>query len=140
MRYRFVDEHRERWRVERMCPLLNVSRSGYYAWRDRPQSARDRENEQLMVEIRRIYDEGRGEYGSPTVCGTLRDEGHRVNPKRIARLMGENRLYAKVTRRFKRTTRRCKDADASPNLLEQNFTTTGPNRVWLFGYHLHLDR
>lgn len=131
MRYRFVDEHRERWRVERMCALLNVSRSGYYAWRTRPQSARDRENEALLVEVHRIFAEGREEYGSPTVCGALRDEGHVVNPKRIARLMRESGLRSKVTKRFKRTTHRCKDAEASPNLLEQNFTTTGPNRVWL---------
>jgi putative transposase len=131
MRYRFVDEHRDRWRVERMCPLLNLSRSGYYAWKNRPASVRDQENERLMVHVRRIYAEGRGEYGSPTVCGTLRDEGHRVNPKRIARLMRETGLRSKVGRRFKRTTCRCKDADASPNLLKQDFTTSGPNRVWL---------
>jgi putative transposase len=131
MRYRFVNEHRERWTVERMCPLLHLSRSGYYAWKNRPASARDQENDRLMVDIHRIYAEGRGEYGAPTVCGTLRDEGQRINPKRIARLMRKVGLRSKVGRRFKRTTRRCKDADASPNLLEQNFTTTGPNRVWL---------
>ena len=126
-----MDEHRDRWRVERMCPLLNLSRSGYYAWLNRPQSARDQRNDRLMVEIRRIYAEGRGEYGVPTVWGALRDEGNVVNHKRVARLMQQAGLRSKVARRFKRTTRRCKDADASPNLLEQNFTTTGPNRVWL---------
>jgi transposase InsO family protein len=114
-----------------MCPLLNLSRSGYYAWKSRPESDRSMENDRLMMEIRRIYAEGRGEYGAPTVCGTLRDLGHRVNPKRITRLMRENGLFSKIGRRFKRTTRRCKDVDASPNLLQQKFTTTGPNRVWL---------
>ena len=114
-----------------MCPLLNLSRSAYYAWRSRPESRRSVENAQLMGEIRRIYAEGRGEYGSPMIHGTLRDLGHRVNHKRIARLMRENGLRSKVGRRFKRTTRRCKDRDASANLLMQNFTTDGPNRVWL---------
>jgi transposase InsO family protein len=114
-----------------MCPLLKVSRSGYYAWKNRPVSDRSIENDRLMVEIRRIYAEGRGEYGAPTVCGALRDEGQTVNEKRIARLMRESGLRSKVGRRFKRTTRRCKDADASPNLLQQNFSTTGANLVWL---------
>jgi len=114
-----------------MCNLLNVSRSGYYAWRVRSASERSVNNEQLLAHIRRIYAEGRGEYGSPMICGALREEGHRVNHKRIARLMRENGLRSKVRRRFKCTTRRCKNRDASPNLLKQTFTTDGPNRVWL---------
>lgn len=114
-----------------MCPMVNVSRGGYYAWLSRPESRRSVENRRLMGEIRRIYGEGRGEYGSPMIYGTLRDQNYRVNHKRIARLMHENGLRSKIGRRFKRTTRRCKDQDASPNLLMQNFTTDGPNRVWL---------
>lgn len=131
MRYQFVEMHREEYRVERMCPLLNLSRSGYYAWRNRPMSARDRENEHLMQEIRAVYAEGRGEYGSPTIVEALRQRGFQVNKKRIVRLMRQMGLFSKVVKRFKRTTRRCSDRQASPNLLRQNFTTTGPNRVWL---------
>jgi transposase InsO family protein len=114
-----------------MCVLLNVSRSGFYAWRKRPRSVRAARNEALSWEIRRIYAEGRGEYGSPTICETLRQEGHGVNHKRVARLMRQMDLRSKVGRRFKRTTRPCKDRDAAPNLLQQCFQTDGPNRVWL---------
>ncbi|MGA9116684.1 MAG: IS3 family transposase [Bacteroidota bacterium] len=78
-----------------------------------------------------MYAEGRGKNGSPTVCGTQRDEGQPVNRKRVARLMREAGLRSKISRHFKRTTRRCRDADASPNLLGQDLRTTGPNRVWL---------
>jgi putative transposase len=126
-----VEEHRNKWRVGRMCTLLNLSRSGYYAWRRRPQSARANENGRLVEEIRRVYVEGRGEYGSPTICEALRQHGLQVNHKRIARLMRQMGLRSKVARRFKRTTRPCKDRDAAPNLLEQDFDTNGPNRVWL---------
>jgi transposase InsO family protein len=114
-----------------MCWLLNVSRSGFYAWCARQPSARSVGNEDLIRLIKRIYEEGRGEYGSPTICAVLRQEGHRVNHKRIERLMRQIGLHAKVHRRFRRTTRPCKDAEAAPNLLQQKFTTDGPNRVWL---------
>lgn len=130
MRYRFVEEHRKMYRVGRMCWLLHLSRSGYYAWRKRPRSRRQVENDRLEWEIRRIYAEERQEYGSPTVTETLREEGFRVNHKRIARLMRQMGLWSKVTKRFKRTTRACKNDQASPNLLKQNFQTDGANKVW----------
>lgn len=126
-----MNEHQDRWKVGRMCRLLNLSRSGFYAWRKKPFSARSAENEGLIREIRRVYAQGRGEYGSPTICEALRQEGHLVNHKRIARLMRQMGLRSRVVPRFKRTTRRCKDRDAAPNLLQRNFCTDGANRVWL---------
>ena len=114
-----------------MCSLLNLSRSGFYSWSRRQPSIRSAWNEDLLRSINRIYDEGRGDYGSPTICEALRQEGQGVNHKRIARLMRQIGLRAKVHRRFKRTTKPCKDGEAAPNLLQQNFTTDGPNRVWL---------
>jgi len=131
MRYRFVQSHKDRWNVGRMCTLLNLSRSGFYAWRKRGLSERAMNNQGIIGEIHRIYAEGRGEYGSPTIYNVLREEGFLVNHKRIARLMHQIGLRAKVQRRFKRTTSPCKDCQAAPNLLMQNFHTSGPNRVWL---------
>ena len=126
-----METHRERWNVDRMCALLNLSRSGFYAWQARPLSARCAKNATLITMIYRISAEGRGDYGSPTICQALRQEGHCVNHKRIARLMRQIGLRSKTVRRFKRTTRPCKDREAAPNFLQQNFTTDGPNRVWL---------
>jgi putative transposase len=114
-----------------MCNLLNLSRSGYYTWEKTGESKREIRNKALIPEIHRIYIEGRGEYGSPTICAALREKGFQVNHKRIARLMRRIGLRSKVVRRFKRTTKACKCRDASPNLLRQNFQTDGPNRVWL---------
>jgi putative transposase len=115
----------------RMCALLNLSRSGFYAWRKRGLSKRAVSNEDLTEEIKRIYDEGRGEYGSPRIYHVLRERGFQVNRKRIVRLMRQIGLRAKVQRRFKKTTSPCKDREAAPNLLMQKFQTSGPNRVWL---------
>ncbi len=131
MRYEFVDRHSDRWKIGRMCSLLNLSRSGFYAWKTKPKSSRRMTNEKLVLEIRKIYDEGKGEYGSPTICQTLRQKGYQVNHKRIARLMRAIGLKSKTVRRFKHTTVRCKDRDASPNLLNQNFHIDRPNRVWI---------
>lgn len=126
-----MQKYRERWSTGRLCTLLNLSRSGFYAWHKGQLSPRALGNETLMDEIRRVYAEGRGEYGSPTICQTLRQEGHVVNHKRIARLMRYFGLRAKTARRFKRTTQRCADHEAAPNLLQQNFHTDEPNTVWL---------
>jgi putative transposase len=131
MKYTFVQSYQDRWNVGRMCTLLNLSRSGFYAWRQRVISKRAMHNEELIGEIHRIYTEGQGEYGSPTIYHVLREKGFRVNHKRIARLMRSIGLRATVLRRFKRTTTPCKGSQAAPNLLMQDFHTDGPNRVWL---------
>jgi len=125
-----VKEHTRDYRTGRLCWLLSVSRSGYYRWLTRPRSARDIENEPIEQKIREIYGEGRGEYGTPTVYNVLRELGLIVNRKRVVRLMRQMGLSSKVVKKFKRTTKACKDHQASPNLLEQNFQTDGPNKVW----------
>ena len=94
-------------------------------------SKRAKLNEELTREIRRIYAQGRGEYGSPTIYEVLREEGFQVNRKRIVRLMREIGLRSKIRRRWKQTTKPCKDREAAANVLKQDFRTTGPNRVWL---------
>jgi putative transposase len=114
-----------------MCAVLNLSRSGFYAYCGRGMSARAKANQEVVQEIRRIYAEGRGEYGSPTIYRVLQEQGIRVNRKRIVRLMRHIGLRSKIRRQWKQTTKPCKARDAAPNLLKQHFTTTGPNRVWL---------
>lgn len=114
-----------------MCNLLSISRSGFYAWQRRPISRRKIWNDELVRQIREIYEEGKGEYGSPRICHVLRERGLMVNHKRIASLMRTAGLRSKVVRHFKHTTVRCKDRDASANLLNQDFHTDRPNKVWL---------
>jgi putative transposase len=114
-----------------MCTLLNISRAGFFAWLKRCPTARSIRNEKLIRAIQRIYNKGRGEYGSPTIYEALRREGYQVNHKCIARLMRQIGLRAKTVRHFKKTTKPCKAKDVAPNLLQQNFFTDASNRVWL---------
>lgn len=125
-----MEEHQRQYRIERMCWLLSLSRSGFYAWLRRGESRRKIENEFVKREIRQIYAEGEEEYGSPTITQALRDEGLVVNTKRVVRLMRQMGLFSKVVKKFKRTTKACKDNQASPNLLKQDFQAQGANRIW----------
>ncbi len=117
--------------VRAMCRVLGLSPSGYYAWLQRPPSARARANEVLRAEIRRIHRFSRASYGRPRMYAELRDEGHRVNHKRVSRLMRLDGLVG-VTRRKKwRTTKRDPEARPAPDLIERNFSATGPDQLWV---------
>jgi len=85
-----------------MCRVLEVSRCGYYAWKHREPSKRQKENEQLKEEIREIFHTNRKRYGSRRITEVLRDRGKRYNKKRVGELLKTLGLYAKATRTFKR--------------------------------------
>jgi putative transposase len=104
-----------------MCNELNVSHSGYYAWRERPASAREMANQELYDKIEAVYDDNHGVYGSPRIYRELRDQGIGCSENRVARLMRLRGLQAKQFRRFKSTTKRSKTRRAAPNLLKRDF-------------------
>ncbi len=104
MRFRFVEAEKASYPVRLLCRCLAVSRSGYYAWRKRPASTRAREDAQLGVEIAAFHSASRRTYGSPRVLRDLREEGHRVSRKRVARLMRDLGLEGRRKRRFRATT------------------------------------
>ena len=84
MKYKFMDGHRSEFEVGKMCRALRVSRSGYYAWRKKPVSEREKENEKLAAEIRQIHEWSRHTYGSPRVHAELRDMGYRIGRNRAS--------------------------------------------------------
>jgi putative transposase len=129
-RFRFVAEHRAGYPVKRLCQLVEVSRSGFYAWQDRQPSARDQANEALLSEIVEIHQASRGTYGRPRVCGQLRRRGQGVNHKRVGRLMARAGLVGVSNRRRWRRGRHRPDAPA-PDLVQRQFTADAPNRRWL---------
>ena len=88
-RFQFVDDHRELFSVKRLCHVLQVSRSGYYRWRDGAggQGGAAAADEALAERIRAIHAEYDGTYGSPRVTAELRDAGAMVNHKRVERVM-----------------------------------------------------
>lgn len=114
-----------------MCAVLEVSASGYYAWRGRPQSMRAQAGRSLLADIRRVHADNRAVYGSPRVHAALRGEDRRVGLNRVARLMRRHGIQGRYKRRRPRTTDSKHFLPLAPNLLARQFATTAPNRIWL---------
>jgi putative transposase len=132
MRYQFIQAHQKEFPVQRLCQVLAVSPSGYYAWRERPESAQAQANRKLLVEIRAVYARSRGTYGSPRVHADLQLRGFRVSRNRIARLMRLEKLFgSKRRKKFPRTTNSQHDYPVAPNRLNREFEATRPNEKWL---------
>jgi transposase InsO family protein len=114
-----------------VCRLLEVSTSGYYAWKTRPKSQHRIENEKLLIEIKRIFLEHRQNYGSPRVWHALCKERIFCSRNRVAKLMKLNSLRAVHKRKFRQTTDSNHKYPVAPNLLQRNFTIGQPNRIWV---------
>jgi putative transposase len=129
--YRLIEAERTSFPVHLMCRMLEVSRSGYYGWRDRPPSKRSRENAALVEKVREIHQRSRETYGSPRVHAELRSIGTRCSRKRVARLMREAGLEGCIRGLRKRTTRRSARAVPAEDLLRRNFAATRMDKVWV---------
>jgi putative transposase len=129
--------HQHEFSIQRMSRLLGVTRSGYYQVMKAVPSKRGQANEALKLKIRTLFEAYRGLYGSPRIHAALQAHGEAVNRKRVARLMKIIGLVAKMKRQFKVTTRQAPQAQAAPNLLQQRFTVSKPNQVWVAGYQLY---
>ena len=130
MRFGLIDGAKAEFPVHRLCRVLGVSQSGYFAWRGRLVCRRQRDDMVLLAHVRSAFALSNGTYGSPRMTRELRDGGLTVGRRRIARLMRQNGLRARQKRRFKRTTDSHHAWPVAPNLLEQDFTATGPDRKW----------
>ncbi len=132
MKYVFLAAHLHEHRIGRMCQVLGVSRSGYYAWQARCLSERAQANQQLLVQIRQVHQASRHTYGAPRIHAALRRAGVLCTRKRVARLMrGEGLVGRVVRRRVPHTTQRNPAAGAAPNRLNQEFEAAAPNRKWV---------
>ena len=114
-----------------MCRVLGVSPSGYYAWRERPLSKRERADVKLSAEIHAIHRESRGTYGVPRIHAELAERGIHVGRKRVARLMRGAGLQGVSRRKTFRTTVRDETARPAPDLVERQFTAVGPDQLWV---------
>jgi putative transposase len=131
MRFRFIQTHAGQCRVDLMCRALDVSRSGYYAWRQREPSARQLANQRLMDLIRAIHRASRGLYGYRKVHRALLARGEVCGRNRVARLMSQAGLRSKRRRRYRVTTHSRHRRPVAPNLLARLFVATVPNQKWL---------
>jgi putative transposase len=130
MIYRMVDAEKANLPVYRVCSLLGVSVSGYYSWKRRLPSQRQKEELVLLAHIRAQFATSHDTYGSPRMTVELKEEGLQVGRHRVARLMRDNDLKALQKRRYKKTTDSHHGGPVAPNVLAQDFEASGPNQKW----------
>jgi putative transposase len=115
-----------------MCQVLEVSRSGFYAWRKRPESVRSQRQQALVEEINTIHsDRDMKSYGSPRMQRELAARGHEVSENTVAKLMREHGLRAASSRKFRVTTDSHHSLPVAENVLNREFQQESPDRVWL---------
>jgi len=127
----WVEAERAEFPTVSLCRALRISRSGFYAARDRSESTHATDDRRLLVLIRASFEESRKWYGSPRVYEDLVEQGIRVSPKRVARLMQEDGLIARPRKRFKVTTMSDHDQPIAANLLDRQFQAEAPNQRWV---------
>ncbi len=132
MIFSFIETEKANHSIPLMCRVLRVSHSGYYAWRVRPPSSRERNDAALTGRIERIHRNSRGTYGAPRVHAQLQLEGVRVGIKRVGRLMRQEGLQG-CHRRKKRPRTTCRDPRAVPaeDLVERQFVPEAANKLWV---------
>ena len=130
MRFAIVHAEKANHAVRCLCRVMQVTRSGYYAWAKRWPSRRQREDGQLKARIRAIHTTSRGTYGSPRIYGQLRQDGFVVGRERVARLLRELGLTGLPLERFRSTTDSQHQLPVAPNVLARDFAAARPNERW----------
>jgi len=131
MRFPFIAAEKASYPVRVLCRVLQVARSGFYAWLRRRPSRRAGANEQLRVAIRAAHHQSRGTYGSPRVQRELVAQGFEAGRNRVARQMRSMGLVARRPKRFRRTTDSSHDHPVAANVLNRDFAVEGPNQAWV---------
>ncbi len=131
MKYAFIQAHQATFSVSRMCRVFGVSRSGFYEWLSRPESAHKQADRCLAGEIKQTFEENRQTYGTRRIQDALRDQGQRVSRDRIGRLMAQQGLRCKTRRRFRATTNSNHRLPVAPNHLNRQFQAAEPDRAYV---------
>jgi len=129
--FAFVEAEKEHFPVASLCRVLGVSRSGYYAWRTRPPSARACANQELTRHIQAVHEQSRGTYGAPRIWAELRDRGVVCSRKRVARLLRLAGLQGCHRRKGLPSPRRTPGAAPAPDLVRRDFAAPAPDRLWV---------
>jgi transposase InsO family protein len=131
VRYAFIFEERQNHKIQLLCEVLEVSRSGYYKWLNRGDSEQGRRRVSLLNRIIEIHEESRGAYGCPRVYAQLRREGDTCNYKTVEKLMKDHEIRARRKRRYKSTTDSKHKLPIAPNVLDREFQVEVPDEVWV---------
>lgn len=134
MKFAWIDQHGRAFKVSVMCSVLEVSRSGYYAWRKRraqPKSESRQRREELVQRIRAAHGESRGIYGSPRVHAELKAQGRQVSLNTVAKYMRQEGIASRIRRHFRIVTTDSKhDQPIAPNVLDRQFGAEQTDRTW----------
>lgn len=130
MKYKFIEDNSSTFHVEKMCQVLDISRSSYYGWKKNGKSKRAQENEILLTEIKKVYKKNREVYGSPRITKELQENNISCSHNRVEKIMKENNIIAKTKRKFKITTMSKNNKAVAEDLLKKDFTTDKINKVW----------
>jgi putative transposase len=131
MRYRFIQQHQAQFPIAAMCRVMQVSPSGYYAWRSRPESNRSVRNRALLVRIKAAHRRSRKTYGWRRIHAQLRKDGVCCSRNRVAHLMRQNGIAGRRRCGFRTTTDSKHALPLAENLLKRDFTASAPNQVWV---------
>ncbi|MCX4030251.1 IS3 family transposase [Endozoicomonas sp. SM1973] len=131
MKYAFIKANKQSWSIALQCRVFRVSRSGYYKWSHSVASQRIKLNEKLDTDIIELFEHHKGRYGAPRITQALKDNGERINHKRVAKRMVALGLRAKQARKFKATTDSKHYLPVAENSLQQDFSASRPNEKWV---------
>ena len=131
MTFAWIEERRAEWPVTAMCRVLDVSRSGYYAWRSREANGTSVRREELTEQVKAIHAEVKGRYGSPRMHAELVSRGHACCVNTVARVMREAGIAAKTRRKFRQTTDSNHPHPVAENVLDRQFEAAEPNASWV---------
>jgi putative transposase len=143
VKYQFIEQQRLEFAVRVLCEVLKVSENGFYEWRKRPPSLRQKEDDALTSELETVFEQSRQTYGSPRIHAALRSKGVSCSRRRVARLMREKELVWCWRRKNRKvvTTDSTHNQPVAPNRLDRGFTSLAANQKWVGDItHRGLDR
>ena len=131
-RINFIEFNKDKYDVKKLCKILKVTRSDYYYHINHKTNIYKENNEKLDIEIKRIYNDSKGRYGSPKITKILKNEGIEVSQKRVARRMQLLSLRSITIKKYNFSGKsRIDDTKEYPNLLEQDFFAEKPSKKWV---------
>jgi len=131
MKFKFIDRQKKTHTVQTLCQMFGVTASGYYQWKKRGKSNREKENNFLLEKIKNAYELNRCVYGSPRITQALNRQSISCSQPRVARLMRANGIVAKTQRKFKATTNSNHTLPVAADLVGQAFGVDGSNKLWV---------
>jgi putative transposase len=129
--FAWIEERRAEWPITLLCRVLEVSRSGFYAWRSREASAAEVRREELTDEVKAIHAEVKARYGSPRIHAELVAKGHECSVNFVAKVMREAGIVARTKRKFRQTTDSNHSHPVADNILDREFNPDEPNASWV---------